>query len=159
MYFAEVARFNEVSIHAPAKGATMINGSMHQLHWVSIHAPAKGATMGYNVRYVQQLFQSTLPRRERPVTGTDCICFTCFNPRSREGSDVKRRKNQIIIILSFNPRSREGSDECMYVDYDYYDVSIHAPAKGATTCNDQTFCVVMFQSTLPRRERHRSRSR
>ena len=55
-----------------------------------------------------------------------------FNPRSREGSD------NVPGIMSvadkhFNPRSREGSDKradgkCMMSN-----ISIHAPAKGATS--------------------------
>ncbi len=35
---------NEVSIHAPVKGATRIVGLYLEVPGVSIHAPAKGAT-------------------------------------------------------------------------------------------------------------------
>ena len=43
-----------------------------------------------------------MPRVERG-------CMTCFNPRSREGSDGQ---NQMLVqlVTGFNPRSREGSD-------------------------------------------------
>ena len=54
-----------------------------------------------------------------------------FNPRSREGSDIA-----VIIVLTsffdFNPRSREGSDEIPGNSGDYSQISIHAPARGAT---------------------------
>ena len=36
---------DEVSIHAPAEGATSIDGAFRDLYEVSIHAPAEGATV------------------------------------------------------------------------------------------------------------------
>ena len=78
------------------------------------------------------LFQSTLPRRERPQTAPQGQAHSHFNPRSREGSDQPACRSVFLEVIS-----------------------IHAPAKGAT-------CMVgmsgrlsePFQSTLPRRERH-----
>ena len=37
----------------------------------------------------QTLFQSTLPRRERPLSTCPFLLPAHFNPRSREGSDLK----------------------------------------------------------------------
>ena len=37
-------RLQQVSIHAPVKGATRRDGVVHVLLLVSIHAPVKGAT-------------------------------------------------------------------------------------------------------------------
>ena len=54
-----------------------------------------------------------------------------FNPRSREGSDGHRKRLR-IFFTNFNPRSREGSDEVLYAVFLGY---------------------ILFQSTLPRRER------
>ena len=56
-----------------------------------------------------------------------------FNPRSREGSD-NMCKIVLYDVFNFNPRSREGSDfryRCVIVALGM--ISIHAPAKGATT--------------------------
>ena len=142
------------------------------------------------------IFQSTLPRRERPQPPekwTVCLDFNPrsregsdayntfatkspvnfnprsregsdgigmynllfsrnFNPRSREGSDLSlsgiasRRKN-------FNPRSREGSDEQEFAESKSNQISIHAPAKGATIYLKKDYPLHLFQSTLPRRER------
>ena len=39
-----------------------------------------------------------------------------------------------IVITDFNPRSREGSDELAARYIDLTEISIHAPAKGATFC-------------------------
>ena len=85
-----------------------------------------------NLYFVSHVFQSTLPRRERrPANGRFRCAPPHFNPRSREGSDIFRLPQSI--------RS---------------DISIHAPAKGATReLRDADEWEVLFQSTLPRRER------
>ena len=140
-------------------------------HTISIHAPARGATRvgdGQPVPCCQ--FQSTLPRGERPrlssnnngiirfqstlprgerladMRVTDTMSY--FNPRSREGSDIiipshKTKK------LNFNPRSREGSDG----DFRIYqiatqEISIHAPARGATVCF--LHCMITYWNFNPR---------
>ena len=56
----------QISIHAPAKGATSLLKTHCLKHSISIHAPAKGATI------------FSTPIRDRSHD---------FNPRSREGSD------------------------------------------------------------------------
>ena len=122
----------EISIHAPARGATVdpFFGSLD--HVISIHAPARGATFG-TLRSIPaaSLFQSTLPRGERLLCGANLklvIQFQStlprgerrntqprsaerrnFNPRSREGSDDAGAE-ACYIAAHFNPRSREGSD-------------------------------------------------
>ena len=55
-----------VSIHAPARGATLQASGAYPQFYVSIHAPARGATM------------VTLPTQTAEAS---------FNSRSREGSD------------------------------------------------------------------------
>src|SRR5690606_34214189 len=60
----------------------------------------------------------------------DVIC--CFNPRSRVGSDEMVTPLP-CLVRSFNPRSRVGSDMLpMYLTKEEAEVSIHAPAWGAT---------------------------
>ena len=121
-----------ISIHAPARGAT---GAFHQPGKpleISIHAPARGAT-SYD---------------------SDGLGVMYFNPRSREGSDAvhchKRRPAD-----DFNPRSREGSDHksCNSCAISFT-ISIHAPARGATFSIPPALSFGLFQSTLPRGERH-----
>ena len=122
------------------------------------------------------VFQSTLPRRERPAAATGGgTGGRNINPRSREGSDAAGL-HTAAPVRHFNPRSREGSD----VPQDLHllsalCISIHAPAKGATwqavrsrrvshfnprsregsdVCPaDIRQAIAEFQSTLPRRER------
>ena len=101
----------EISIHAPARGATgdagadivfyeyfnprSREGSDSDRHctctkssYISIHAPARGATIIIVYKF---------------------IYFCDFNPRSREGSDSVLHV-ETTTTRYFNPRSREGSD-------------------------------------------------
>ena len=122
------------------------------------------------------IFQSTLPRGERLGSGQKGGGYGFnFNPRSREGSD--------FAIQSFgkkegdfNPRSREGSDVMILAigialcgfqstlprgerlsitneSIDFWCISIHAPARGATYVTIPDTEEAEFQSTLPRGER------
>ena len=59
----------DVSIHAPVKGATHTISMPRHVKQISIHAPVKGAT---------------------PSACTVSALIPNFNPRSREGSDVRR---------------------------------------------------------------------
>ena len=145
----------EVSIHAPAWGATIavvllllgfpsfnprsrvgsdatpVISAMRRK--VSIHAPAWGATEAKGSYRTGKAFQSTLPRGERPPNGGLIFDESGFNPRSRVGSDAPaaarpRRRPR------FNPRSRVGSDISQARVNMAKTVSIHAPAWGATHC-------------------------
>ena len=125
---------------------------------------------------VDDLFQSTLPRGERRSVRLRREHPYChFNPRSREGSDNIFNLT-FIGTCNFNPRSREGSDEVFLshwlfinsfqstlprgerLDVDCFlhkinVISIHAPARGATSTNFMSYDKSLFQSTLPRGER------
>ena len=57
---------NVISIHAPAKGATVNVLAIVKQYDISIHAPAKGATSHGQLSNIEQIFQSTHPRRVRP---------------------------------------------------------------------------------------------
>ena len=59
---------DDISIHAPVKGATRSNKMSSPDTGISIHAPVKGATSGNN---------------GQPIATSH------FNPRTREGCDVK----------------------------------------------------------------------
>ena len=101
------------------------------------------------------MFQSTLPRRERQDTliipGTNILFQSTLPRRERRKFTSCKYRN-----WRFNPRSREGSDApCRYDLCTRRGVSIHAPAKGATAYSWIIFRrQPLFQSTLPRRERH-----
>ncbi len=134
------------------------------MHWgqppfrdrVSIHAPARGATSG---------------------SRTTRLPPSCFNPRSRTGSDGGTQHER-LRPRCFNPRSRTGSDvsDAPVAKKEHvfqstlphgerlsrlggYDrrpcVSIHAPARGATVDVMGLFRELAFQSTLKQGERLR----
>ena len=83
----------EISIHAPAKGATIQSRLFGRQEVISIHAPAKGATCAGCGKGNQ---------------------LSDFNPRSREGSDAVGSKDY-TLEKDFNPRSREGSDNTLHI--------------------------------------------
>ncbi|MGT2802729.1 hypothetical protein [Streptococcus henryi] len=77
---------------------------------ISIHAPAKGATQLQQQNIMQIIFQSMLPRRERPFV----IKFYGIN-----------------INISIHAPAKGAT---FYISYlcILLHISIHAPAKGAT---------------------------
>ena len=79
-------------------------------------------------------FQSTLPRRERRMWVIAEGLVYDFNPRSREEKRLSVYHEQTQrLVYDFNPRSREGSDNLRMKNIIVSDdISIHAPAKGAT---------------------------
>jgi len=119
-----------VSIHAPARGATAVEGEEGVVFVVSIHAPARGATCRRRpIRSCAGWFQSTRPRGARregaaaalrdlsvsihaPARGATGRCGrsaprpVCFNPRARAGRDVKymAKKEAKIEFQSTRPR-------------------------------------------------------
>ena len=119
---------------------------------VSIHAPAWGATPMNYALSMHRVFQSTHPRGVRPSV-VDCnIGIHCFNPRTRVGCDGNATGNITALQfqsthprgvrpimaqpfsdeISFNPRTRVGCDKGKTASHKKGEVSIHAPAWGAT---------------------------
>ncbi len=96
----------------PRRGRRCVRFRGERDRIVSIHAPAKGATCCRTCGgFASCLFQSTPPRRGRLI--------------------ILARSNH--VNKSFNPRPREGGDfRCIRRIPARVDVSIHAPAKGAT---------------------------
>ena len=105
---------------------------------ISIHAPAKGATDLYSNILRPMKFQSTHPRRVRqqPFTFTPSNNeFQSTHPR-RVRHRTYYRLLRIARFQSTHPRRvrRQGSDK----GREDTRISIHAPAKGATTFRGNT---------------------
>ena len=98
------------------------------------------------------MFQSTLPHGERLSPTATWLHATRFNPRSRMGSDFMWAC-MATNLTGFNPRSRMGSDVVPNHEWFHYNVSIHAPAWGATRGGRFIRHRNLFQSTLPHGER------
>ena len=141
-----------VSIHAPARGATGISGmsfppicfnsraregrdagvvSLSGRNQVSIHAPARGAT-GVAGKYAAARCFNSRAREGRDGARTqDCRDVSSFQftrPRGARHSSSTRAAYR----HSFNSRAREGRDERTSIEPLQSEVSIHAPARGAT---------------------------
>ena len=143
---------------------------------ISIHAPTKGATRKLRPMYLR--IRNFNPRSHE---GSDsngssgAQIYVNFNPRSHEGSD-DAVFSKFDRVSNFNPRSHEGSDQSYRSKKDEIVISIHAPTKGATEDGGENhpkahisihaptkgatfriptihFDIMLFQSTLPRRER------
>ena len=73
---------DEVSIHAPARGATFCDSVIDTLRYVSIHAPARGATERLMGEMAVQKFQSTPPH------GGRLFCPSAGRPRRDPGVSI-----------------------------------------------------------------------
>ena len=100
------------------------------------------------------VFQSTLPRRERLHSRSIHLCLLYFNPRSREGSDSSALDPQDTLLLFQSTLPRRERRILYKFRLQRDQISIHAPAKGATRTWETSSLAWQFQSTLPRRERH-----
>ncbi len=119
-------------------------------HTVSIHAPAWGATEVDRIFLVGRQFQSTRPRGARPqiaLVTANGLTFQSTRPR---GARLLGRTEAIGEAARFNPRARVGRDVAKRGIRAYTEVSIHAPAWGATAPLPEGGLVLMFQSTRPR---------
>src|SRR5699024_6424553 len=131
-----------ISIHAPARGATLTCSEAQHRKLISIHAPARGATMSrINILQVHQQFQSTLPRGERRsveyASGANYTAFQSTLPRGE-----RPRLRSMITLgaeISIHAPARGATG------YSFYGtgaicISIHAPARGATCCRRDHDC-------------------
>ena len=99
---------------------------------ISIHAPAKGATFATAGRTNPEVFQSTLPRRERLFSLS--ICLSCFRFQSTLPRRERPEKPKSVIYMrEFQSTLPQRERHVFRTESDSrQDISIHAPAKGAT---------------------------
>ena len=146
-----------ISIHAPTRGATLRLNSF-VFFCVDFNPRShEGSDLWIMVsQSVVTIFQSTLPRGERRRPVRPAVSYSGhFNPRSHEGSDYPLQTFRHKATY-FNPRSHEGSDDFHCVPkYRRCHISIHAPTRGATIPDFFANSINVFQSTLPRGERHK----
>ena len=100
--------------------------------WVSIHAPAGGATRsGGHQCAGSRSFNSRSRGGSDVLAVLDALGTARFNSRSRGGSDPPTARPS-KPSKRFNSRSRGGSDVVALFLLTLSNVSIHAPAGGAT---------------------------
>ena len=129
-------------------------GKYQWVDLISIRAPARGATGKMRIKHIFLQFQSALPRGERPIAFTPMLYPLRFQSALPRG-ERRDRKDQCFHKTDFNPRSREGGDDESLEDYvnAMLEISIRAPARGATYAVDLSVGSFLFQSALPRGER------
>ena len=122
-----------VSIHAPARGATARRYLIPLIYWFQSTHP-RGVRLHMALNGLLGLkFQSTHPRGVR----LSCRCrlsnpqrFQSTHPRGVRQIDMD---GICYAVTRFNPRTREGCDTKLLRSCSLsHDVSIHAPARGAT---------------------------
>ena len=141
-----------ISIHAPTRGATLKQVQPRTKNGISIHAPTRGATYSVSLLMPKYLFQSTLPREERPYAYQKDIPIIISIHAPTRGATWSNL-NTKIRIFDFNPRSHERSDATIAKPSTITVISIHAPTRGATNWRVMYPITIEFQSTLPREER------
>ena len=121
---------------------------------ISIHAPARGATEVMGTASFDVLFQSTLPRGERRIVGNlqrQPERFQSTLPRG-ERPMLKRERRAKWKFQSTLPRGERRWPPPRR--WPQHNISIHAPARGATkSLGGVPNPASRFQSTLPRGER------
>ena len=141
----------DVSIHAPAWGATASSRLPAMLNVVSIHAPAWGATLPIRQKPNTGGFQSTHPHGVRQFLVDRRLKEFSFNPRTRMGCDLVNVDSNASgnvfqsthphgvrlyyapktgrSSLCFNPRTRMGCDthdsECLLIDTKFQSTHPH----------------------------------
>ena len=127
-------------------------GAVGQGDQVSIHAPAWGATITDKNASTKCKFQFTLPHGERPLVRLPREVSELFQFTLPHG-ERPRRRDAPQSARGFNSRSRMGSDTVHRALRILRDVSIHAPAWGATSSGSSASSPNPFQFTLPHGER------
>ena len=143
---------------------------------ISIHAPTKGATTLKFIASGYDLFQSTLPRRERRLCDENTEALVCISihapTKGATPKEIAEKAEEYISIHAptkgatvqafpnlaqvddFNPRSHEGSDN---FSCDFSSISkpfqSTLPRRERPGCANLLIRLFLFQSTLPRRER------
>jgi len=97
---------------------------------------------------VGSAFQSTHPHGVRRHAGAILVICFGFNPRTRTGCDFDGT-DKVRLAFGFNPRTRTGCDPQLSGNAAGRSVSIHAPARGATSSCGKLRRCSRFQSTHP----------
>ena len=146
----------DISIHAPAKGATAILWRMRVRlsHFNPRSREGSDRTWPARLHALSQ-FQSTLPRRERLSVRRGRSRAAAFQSTLPRRERRYRRCMALRRSSDFNPRSREGSDlRSIYAAAAGERFQSTLPRRERLMQPHEVECIDQFQSTLPRRERH-----
>ena len=116
---------------APPRGGRPCGHCVSQVPKISIRAPARGATVWTDKDGNKRKFQFAPPRGGRHAINAELCAQAVFQfapprggrPCSRHDCDAR---------YYFNSRPREGGDRALYSLNSRLEISIRAPARGAT---------------------------
>ena len=92
----------QISIHAPTRGATRHDKRDYEAMQISIHAPTRGATEPIRSRIFLDLISIHAPTRGATEdTARLYLTGVNFNPRSHKGSDSNFTQNSISVLFHF----------------------------------------------------------
>ena len=94
--------------------------------------PTRGATSANNARAYTNVFQSTPPHEGRHHPPIRCVRSWCFNPRPHAGGDSSSSITGVASVSFQSTPPRGGRHVTKIVRIITAEVSIHAPARGAT---------------------------
>ena len=154
--FDTLAAYLLISSPAPARGATPPEDDDGDLDDISIHAPARGATEkgGAIMAYRIKISIHAPARGATPLLTVSRMISCDFNPRSRKGSDGdKGTDDRGCRIISIHAPARGATKLPFKIAAASKEISIHAPARGATHKPAGSVTGARFQSTLPQGER------
>ena len=118
-------------------------GCNHCNHFfISIHVPSWGTTINVRAVVHHDVFQSTFPRGERPLSGSASLRSVYFNPRSLVGND-REPFFEGVLLHYFNPRSLVGNDDIYKGLHPLVRISIHVPSWG-TTANFHKYSLFFY---------------
>ena len=122
---------------------------------ISIHAPTRGATVPASASHSSVVFQSTLPREERPGSFPAAVGLMLhFNPRSHERSDMRSSfPSSFISCISIHAPTRGATSSARIGCPRGVYISIHAPTRGATPIQ-----IILFMSMIYFNPRSHERS-
>ena len=122
---------------------------------ISIHAPARGATFSASSSFALSLrFQSTLLREERPLEKNVKERTPEFQSTLlREERHFPLFNSSNALSISIHAPARGATLQQGGSIGSPLGISIHAPARGATSVPQTVFPSIKFQSTLLREER------
>ena len=146
---------DEISIHAPAWGATRDRPDTHTTSHISIHALAWGATNIPQCAFPTLLFLSTPPRGERPSSQyapTSPYTISIHAPRGERPASRSGGSS----TGNFYPRPRVGSDGITAATGPQYGFLSTPPRGERRFYRFSLPRTVQFLSTPPRGERLRN---
>ena len=131
--FMRIITGNAFQSTPPHGGRPIVPEELYRLRFVSIHAPARGATEA-----IPQAILAMYCFNPRPRTGGDQLDTPgshrqCgFNPRPRTGGDIEGSRVAVEDLVSIHAPAR-GATSPVWLPGASQSVSIHAPARGATS--------------------------